>query len=288
MTTLTVLTFGGLSILPVRAASALGLFEAAGMAIELIRVTGSGEIRDQLAGGSTQVAHLAPDNVIAWSDEGLPVRAWLAGSNGPISLLARGPDSITDLRGRRVGVDSERSGFVTILRGLLEEAEIRLAEVELVAIGATRLRYESLVDGVIDATMLTLPWTQLARRDGATDLGDHRRVAPGLLTSCAASMEAWLRNEPDLAVRYAKAVAAGTAWVRDAVHRAAVVELLMEEMRIEAQVATEVLAEMDDPAAGWPADVALTAESLLPSTRLRASTVAATKEISRYVEEIRT
>ena len=59
------------------------------------------------------IVHLAPDNVIAWSDDGgAPVRAWLGGSAGPISLVTRSAGSVAELRGARIGVDSPQGGFV--------------------------------------------------------------------------------------------------------------------------------------------------------------------------------
>lgn len=272
MYVIAVVSFGGVSALPIRAAETQGAFKAAGVIVEHSIAPSSAEIRQRLLQGDAQVAHLAPDNVISWTDEGTPIRAWLAGSNGPIALLGRGVQDAAGLRGKRVGVDSVHSGFVTILHGLLEPAGLGPGDVVMIPVGATRQRYAALLDGRIDATMLTLPWSRLAQRDGATELADHRHVSPGLLTSCAASLRPWLAAEPELTAAYATAWLAGLEWLRDGQNRDAASRLLAQDLGLEADLARDVLGAMDDPVVGWPSGIRLTASDLAASLTLRAMT----------------
>ena len=170
-------TFGGASALPIVVAQAVGVFDRAGLDVKASRTTDSGWLRDELRAGSLAVVHLAPDNIIAWADDGgAPVRAWLAGSAGPISLVAGSARSIGDLRGSRLGVDSPQSGFAPILRQLLAAGGVGVDEVELVSLGATRLRYTNLREGRVEATMLTLPWSLLAQRSGDRNVFEAHTV----------------------------------------------------------------------------------------------------------------
>lgn len=273
-------TFGGASALPLVVAERLGLFASVGLRVETERTTDSGALRRDLAEGRLEVVHLAPDNVLAWRDgaatgtEPLAVSAWLGGSNGPIALVAREATAIAGLRGACIGVDARGSGFAPILRRLLASAGVAEADVELVELGATRGRAVALLDGRVDATMLTLPWITLATDAGATVLADHRAVAPGLLTSCGASLDGWLDGEGrDLAPAYAGALDGAIAWLRGRDGVDAATGWLADELGVAPSVAAATLAVMLDPATGWPRRSGVTPGALDAVWRLRAEAV---------------
>ena len=272
-------TFGGASALPLLVAERLGLFASVGLRVETERTTDSGALRCGLAEGRLQILHLAPDNVLAWRDgtagmEALAVSAWLSGSNGPIALVAQGVATIEDLRGARIGVDAAGSGFAPILRRLLASAGVAADEVTLLELGATRSRAAALLDGRVDATMLTLPWVSLATDAGATVLADHRAVAPGLLTSCGASLDGWLDGEGrDLAPAYAGALDGAIAWLRGRDVTDAATGWLAQELGVAAPVAAATLGVMLDPATGWPRRSGVTPGALDAVWRLRAEAV---------------
>lgn len=277
-------TFGGASAFPLLVAERLGLFDSVGLRVATERTTDSGALRRGLAEGRLQVVHLAPDNVLAWRDgaagqEPLAVSAWLSGSNGPIALVARGVTSIAGLRGTCIGVDAKGSGFAPILRRLLASAGIAEDDVELVELGATRGRAAALLAGRVDATMLTLPWISLATDAGATVLADHRAVAPGLLTSCGASLDGWLDGEGrDLAPAYAAALDGAIAWLRGREVTDEATGWLAEELGVATPVAAATLAVMVDPASGWPRRSGVTPGAMDAVWRLRAEAVGAPRQ----------
>jgi len=272
-------TFGGASAFPLRVAQLLGRFAEANLDVVLEPTTDSGALRAGLAEGFLDVVHLAPDNVIAWRDgsaalPAIPIRAWLAGSNGPITLVARAGGAVTDLRGARIGVDAPGSGFAPILRRLLAIDGLRFEDVELVALGATRRRAEALAAGTIDATMLTLPWSRLAVEAGAVAIADHRAVAPGLLTSCGASLDAWLAADRGRVARaYAEAVDGALAWLRDPASTPRAVDWMATDMTIPQGTAAAILDVMRDPAVGWPAVTAPGLGALDAVWRLRTEAI---------------
>jgi NitT/TauT family transport system substrate-binding protein len=275
-------TFGGASAFPLLVAERLGLFASVGLQVTTERTTDSGTLRRGLAEGRLRIAHLAPDNVLAWRDgaagrqEPLAVSAWLSGSNGPIALVARRVTSIADLHGACIGVDARSSGFAPILRRLLAGAGVGEDDVELVELGATRGRAAALLEGRVDATMLTLPWISLATDAGAIVLADHRAVAPGLLTSCGASLDGWLDGEGrDLAPAYAAALDGAIAWLRGREVTDAAIGWLAEELGVATPVAAATLAVMVDPASGWPRRSAVTPGAMDAVWRLRAEAVGA-------------
>lgn len=273
-------TFGGASAFPLLVAERLGLFAIVGLRVEPERTTDSGALRTGLATGRLHIAHLAADNVLAWRDgspttEPTPVSAWLGGSNGPIALVARRATSIAELRGGCIGVDATGSGFAPILRRLLATAGLTEQDVELTEMGATRRRADALRAGRIDATMLTQPWISLAEADGATILADHRAVAPGLLTSCAASLDAWLDADGrEIAPAYAGALDGAVAWLRGRDGVATATPWLAEDLGVPLPIAAATLATMLEPGVGWPARPTIGSGALDAVWRLRAEAVA--------------
>lgn len=272
-------TFGGASAFPLRVAALLGRFTDTGLDVELEQTTDSRALRAGLAEGRLHVVHLAPDNVIAWRDGSatlppIPVLAWLAGSNGPISLVARSARSVAELRGARIGVDAPGSGFAPILRRILAGGGLLEADVELAALGATWRRAEALRQGAIDATMLTLPWSRLAEEAGAVAIADHRSVASGLLTSCGASLDGWLAADGGVVARaYAGAVDSAIAGLRDPASRSQATAWLAQDVGIGEPTADAVLDVMLDPAVGWPASSRPAPGALDAVWRLRAEAV---------------
>lgn len=263
-------SFGGVSALPIKVAVETGAFERVGLDVRCTRTGSSSELRDGLRSGTLFAAQLAPDNVVAWAaEEGPPIRAWLAGSNGPIALMSARAQRVADLRGARIGVDAPDSGFVTLLGRLLGNDGLSLADVTLVRIGATRRRFEALVSATIDATMLTLPWSRLAERSGAIALGDHRAVAPRLLTSCTASERQRLADAPETAAAYARALEAGIGWLRDPAHDREAASILGTDTAIDAELALEVVSRMHDPDVGWPRSLWLAEDALDPTLEIR-------------------
>lgn len=275
-------TFGGVSAFPTLVAERLGLATAHGLVLDVSRTTDSTALRDDLLAGRIDVAHAAPDNVFAWADPaagaGAPqadlptvVAAWLAGSNGPITLVARAASRIGDLRGARIGVDAPTSGFAPILLRLLASDGLTEADVELVALGATRGRFAALLEGRIDASMLTLPWSTLARAAGHHIVADHALVAPGLLTSATIVRRDRLADRGPVLDRYRSMLAAAFAWLRDPASRDTAATWLADDLDLERHTALDILDAMSHPSTGWPASVDLDRDALDVAHSLRAS-----------------
>lgn len=272
---LTVGTFGGASAFPTLVADRIGACAARGIAVTMWRTPDADALRTGLDEGRLDLVHATPDNVVAWRDgraggPGSRVAAVLAGGNGPISLVGRGMGAGMDLRGRRIGVDAPQSGFAPILRRVLAGWGLGETEVELIPLGATRIRFESLIAGGIDASMLTLPWSRLAEEAGCTVLTDHRSVAPDLLTSCTiARIDPMGPGEAAIAA-YGDALEDALAWVAEPRNTTPATDWLAQDLMIDRASASSVLATMRDPVTGWPAPHSLDRSSLAATLVLRA------------------
>jgi ABC-type nitrate/sulfonate/bicarbonate transport system substrate-binding protein len=251
---LRVCTFAGASSLPLFVAIEHGLFEAAGLDVELVATRSSDELMRGLLDERFEIVHAAPDNYVTWRDHtGAPIVAWIGGTSGPVSLVAAGDiATVGELRGREIAVDAVASGFVSVLRKILREAGLAADDLTMVPVGATNLRFEALRDGRTSATMLTLPWSLLAIEAGCHILADQRDVLPRLQGSCAASLAPWLSTNHVAADAYLRALVAALTWAYTPAHADATRDLIAARYGIEARHAESVRAALLDPIAGWP------------------------------------
>lgn len=251
---LRVSTFAGAASLPVYAALDRGYFAACGLQVEIVETRSSADMMTGLVSGTFQIVHGSPDNVVAWRDRaGADIVAWIGLASGPVALAAA-PDigSLADLRGRPIAVDAPNSGFVSVLRRMLREAEVDPADVVLVPVGATEQRLEALRAGAARATLLTLPWLMSAVDDGFGVLAEQSMVAPRLQGSCGASLGDWLTDHRDAADAYLRAIVAALTWMHLPASRRSVVALVRERFELDDRQAAAVCDAFLDPSTGWP------------------------------------
>ncbi len=270
--TLRVCTFAGASSLPLVVAQERGLFAAAGADVELVETRSSDELMQGLLDGTFGIVHAAPDNFIAWRDRtGAGIVAWIGGASGPLLLMADPAlQSLEDLRGRSVAVDAPTSGFVSVLRKLLRDAGVDPAEVTLDPIGATHLRAAALREGRTPATMLTLPWSAAAIRDGFRPLADGRAAVPRLQGGTGGSLASWLDANADVADAYLRAVVAALTWLQLPESREPARALVERRYKVDPEIAEEVRAAFTDPRGGWPPSALVDPEAIAAVCRLRA------------------
>jgi ABC-type nitrate/sulfonate/bicarbonate transport system substrate-binding protein len=156
---------------------------------------------------------------------------------------------------------------VSVLRKILREAGMTADDVTFEALGATNLRADALIEGRVDATMLTLPWSAVASRAGMTVLADGRAAAPRLQGGSGGSLAPWLDAHPGTADAYLRALVAAITWLQLPGERDAARALVARRYGLEQDIAEEVRAAFADPRGGWlpsalldPAGMAAVAE----------------------------
>ncbi|GEC59238.1 ABC-type nitrate/sulfonate/bicarbonate transport system substrate-binding protein [Bradyrhizobium japonicum] len=139
-----------------------------------------------LVSGAADAVVTAMDNVMDWRmrDFGrdLCIIAQVEQTT-PLSLIAGADVSeIEDLRGGTLLVDSTKNGFVVAARALLDDAGLPSGSYALKAAGGVRERYQSLLAGEGDATLLGPPFDGTAIAQGARVLSrvnDRYPAFPG-------------------------------------------------------------------------------------------------------------
>ncbi|WP_028661636.1 ABC transporter substrate-binding protein [Saccharomonospora saliphila] len=168
---------------PVRIAVENGVFERAGLRVELVEQTGGKAALESLTNGQLDVAFASNVALFRAAADGTPLRlqgeAYVAGSDS--MALVTPPDAeVTepgDLHAPRIAV-AERAGLGTLTSGsVLDTVGIDEKSITFVP-GPTSGRMEALRAGEVDAAWMVEPYITLAQKDhGARVLADCARGA---------------------------------------------------------------------------------------------------------------
>jgi len=151
-------------------------------AVEGVRNTSSEEQFESLASGRVDMAVTAMDNVIDWNRRPGPRDFRIVAQierTTPLHVIGRpGLASLADLRGATLLVDARDNGFVVALRALLHEAGLGPRDYVLDPVGGVTERYEALLAGRGDATLLGPPFDGQAREAGCSQLASVQERYP--------------------------------------------------------------------------------------------------------------
>jgi ABC-type nitrate/sulfonate/bicarbonate transport system substrate-binding protein len=158
--------------------------------------------------GRADAVVTAMDNVMDWNlragPRDLRIVAQLERTT-PLTLVGQkrraGPE---DLRGATILVDAPRNGFIVALRAMLAESGVGPQAYALEPVGGVQERFEALVKGRGDATLLGPPFDAMALEAELVRISTVQERYPafpgqGLVVSAAAmgrlrpALSAWLR-----------------------------------------------------------------------------------------------
>lgn len=275
VTAFSVCVFRGVSAVPLYVAAREGMFEDAGLTVEIVPTRSSDELMKGLLEGRFHVVHCNPDNIIAWKDRtGIDVRAWIGGAVGPIMLIAGSSiGSVGDLRGTEIAVDAVRSGWSPILRRLLADGGLSDTDYRLAPMGATGRVFSAVAEGRVSAAMVSVPWWLRARDEGLSLLVDHRSVLPRLQGSCGASRADWIAANEATAVWYLRALIKATTWMYQAKNLAKLAAIVEADVGMTSAHAAAVCETMLNPGAGWPPSLMIDARGMELVAELRGETL---------------
>jgi ABC-type nitrate/sulfonate/bicarbonate transport system substrate-binding protein len=264
--TLRVIAFDGGWNLPIWVAQREGHFAAHGVAVTLSFTPSSVALITGLIDGRYDIAMAGFDNIVAYqegqaetpSTTGADLFAFMGGDNGFLSVVTvprvTGFDA---LRGRTLSVDAMTNGFAFVLRELvarsgLDESELTYAS----GVGATRTRYEALLAGKHDGTLLRTPFELLAQAQGCHVIATAESLG-AYQGSVGAARRSWaLANEAAL-IGYMRGYRKAVDWLYDPANRAAAEALLVEQIRdMTPALARESCARLLAPQGGIFRDLA--------------------------------
>jgi len=219
-----------------------GSFTRERIAVEFARTPSSErQIRGLLA-GEWDVAHTAVDNVFEYVDsEDADLVLVLVGEVGTdIRLIARDAAEIASLAGKRLGVDSPRSGYALMAYLILGKHGIGRDRYQVVQVGGSTERGKALIAGTVDFAMLGTPHDEEAVAAGCHVLAEAARYLPGYPALTIAVRRTWATVHRDLLTRYCRALLTAIRSAADPARRAATVDALAAELGTDRPFAERV------------------------------------------------
>jgi ABC-type nitrate/sulfonate/bicarbonate transport system substrate-binding protein len=257
---------------PIVWADHLNAFRDCGVAVETTQTLSSDQIGQGLADGTWDVGIGVMDNVIAWNADrsaGLQIAAQLERSTIMRFCCVPSYATLADAAAQTIAVDSTTNGFVLVLYRALARAGIDWRSCRFDAVGGVRHRFEAMAAGKAAATILIPPFDEMARAKGFKILWDGKDIAPAYPGVVVAARAAWLKEQPDTATRYLRALLQANDWAgrpeNAAAAKAALVAARYSEPAAE-RLVREIVPHLQPAADGWDEVVELRREcGLLPS-----------------------
>ena len=137
---------------------------------------------------------------------------------------------MADLRQHKLAVDSPDTGFAFVLRELLHANGVADSEVTIVRGGATELRFQGLVAGSYDATLLRTPFDILAAERGFHVLATADSLGPYLGTT-GMVRRSWARSHESTLIGFLRAYRSAMQWLGDPANRSVAEALLVANIR---------------------------------------------------------
>jgi ABC-type nitrate/sulfonate/bicarbonate transport system substrate-binding protein len=218
-----------------------GFFRREGVELETTYVGNVANTVQQLVAGSFDVASSTFDTAIrAIANGGSAVMIGGVVTKYPYSIMSVA--SVTNaagMKGKRVILPFPKDLLTIVWNRWLTEQGMKPDEVEQVYAGATPNRLAALVSGTVQASLLTQPFDFRAAADGykkLLDIGAYGKQY-GFLTVLARPQ--WLRDNPDTARAYLRAVTAAVDWLYDPANRNEAIAILAKSVQLDPKIAEQ-------------------------------------------------
>src|SRR6266545_207343 len=231
------------------AARVNGYFAAEGLDVDVTLTPNSTEQMRGLSQGKFEVVSTAFDHVLAWSGrEGAEIIAVAQISDKTVLPVFVRPEIKTwsDLKGKKLAADAVDTAFALVLRRVLlaNGLDMTKGDYELVALGATGARLESMIKGETYAGILNSPFDIKALDAGMRRIGDSKEVLPDYPNTVLAVNRDWTQKNQDTLVAYLRAWLKGMSWVEDPANREAAIKMVGSELKLNPKQAAESVEEL--------------------------------------------
>lgn len=259
-TNIDIICFPGAPNLPIFVAQEKGLFEKAGVTVNLTTTPSSAFQAENLAAGKFQIAGTAFDNVVAYQEGQGAVKlpqppdffAFMGATQVELAFIVS-PDvnSYADLKGKSLALDALSTGFAFVLYEMLEKNGLTKADYTMVPVGATPQRWESVKAGTHAGTLTIEPFTSIARNQGFKVHDTSSNLFADYQGGSFAASRAWAAANPETLKAFIKGYLAGLEWTLDPANREEATQILLARMpEIKPPVAGAVMNSLLSPKSG--------------------------------------
>jgi ABC-type nitrate/sulfonate/bicarbonate transport system substrate-binding protein len=228
-----------------------GYFAAEGFDVDITQTPNSTDQMRGLSQGKYEIVSTAFDNVLAWSGkEGAEIVAIAQISDRTVLRVFVRPEikDWSDLKGKKLAADAVDTAFALVLRRVLlaHGLDMTKGDYELLALGATGARLESMIKGETYAGILNAPFDGKALAAGMRRIGDSRQVLPDYPNTVLATSREWAQKNSDVLRAYLRAWLKGMAWIKDPANHDAAVKMVGAELKLNPKQATESVEELSN------------------------------------------
>jgi ABC-type nitrate/sulfonate/bicarbonate transport system substrate-binding protein len=249
-----------------------GFFAKQGVSVETENSPNSEELRAKLAAGTGDIAYAAVDNAVAMALSGTDVIIVGGGEGSQNELITqRDIKSVRDLRGKTLIVDAPNTAYALQLKKIMLLNDLRLGDYEIKPVGVTPMRLAAMREHHEYAgSMLGPPASILAKRAGLVSLGSVQDLIGPYQAAGSFTQRKWAQEHRDALVNYLAAFIEAQHWLMDPSHKSEVIELLIKESQLPADVAAETYMLAMTRPGGFAAEAQLDLDGLVNVLQLRA------------------
>jgi NitT/TauT family transport system substrate-binding protein len=216
--------------LPLTVAEQLGYFKDEGLDLSIVDFAGGSQALRAVVGGSADVVSGAFEHTVNMQAKGQRLRAFALQGRAPQIVLGVNPKtmpdfkSITDLKGKKVGVTAPGSSTNIMTNFVLAKAGLKPTDVSIIGVGASQGAVAAMRSGQIDAISNLDPVITLLLRSGDLKIvSDTRIVAEAdkvfggpMPAGCLYAPQAFLDKHPNTAQALANAIVRADKWIQAA------------------------------------------------------------------------
>jgi NitT/TauT family transport system substrate-binding protein len=216
--------------LPLTIAEQMKYFEAEGLEVEIVDFAGGARALQAVVGGSADVVSGAFEHTLNMQAKGQPMRAFVLQGRAPQIVLAVSTKtmanykSLSDLKGRKIGVTAPGSSTNIMANFVLAKAGIKPNEVSYVGVGASQGAVAAIRAGQIDAISNLDPVITILQRAGdiriisdTRDPAESEKVFGGPMpAACLYAPNTFTDKNPNTAQALANAIVRANKWIQQA------------------------------------------------------------------------
>ncbi len=260
ITNIRVIEFPSTGLLPHYVAMELGFFEEQKVKVEITATPNSVFQITNLIDGNFEVAGTAIDNVVAYQ-EGQGVAklsrapdlfGFMGASQVNLGLVVQSHiNKYEDLKNTSLAVDALSTGFAFMLREMLEINGIDHDSYELIPVGATKARLDSLISGEHSGALLNPPFTEFAEAAGLKIIDNSQSALPTCQIGVMAACRGWAKENPEALRGFIKAELQAIEWISNQENSDSATKILLNKIPgMDIKAAEAAMQIMLDPIQG--------------------------------------
>lgn len=276
---LRLIVFQGGFNLPVWAAQRQGFFARNGVSVTLTPTPGSAYQISKLLEGDFDIGLTAIDNVIAYQEgqgeakvmDNPDLFAFMGLDNGFLSLVGGTKiKTLAELRGKTLSVDAMTTGYAFVLREIMARSGMSESEVNYVRAGGVLNRFQELLAGKHDGTLLITPFEILAGNRGHPRLAGAQDVLGAYQGLVGAARRSWAGRNEAAVIGFMRAYRSGVEWLYEPPNREIAEALLVANVpAMTPPLARQALGILLHGTSGFYKDVAIDLKGTQTALALR-------------------